>query len=85
MREGPPVHAGGPLCQHPARARSWSRMHVGIDQHLGDGIAEAVAVEDTDQPVDRSGRIAIVLVGQRHHGEIVASVRSARPGLGLPS
>jgi hypothetical protein len=55
-------------------------MHPFMDQNLGDGISEAVAIEDAEQPIDGGLGVAVAreVVGQRDHGQIkVCSIFSA--------
>ncbi|MGY4350969.1 hypothetical protein ACVWXM_007462 [Bradyrhizobium sp. GM7.3] len=49
-------------------------MHPFIDQNLGHGISEAVAIEDAEQPVYGGLGIAVAreVVGQRLHGVVIA-------------
>ena len=55
------------------------RMHPRVHQDPGDGIAQAVAIQDADQPVDRGAASRRAPASPpAHHGEVVSSARSAR-------
>jgi hypothetical protein len=48
-------------------------MHARVDQDLGDGVSQALSIQDADERVDRGRGILLPreAVGERRHGEVV--------------
>ncbi len=57
-------------------------MHPRVNQDLGDSVAEAVAIQDAEQPIDRGLRVVLAcqVVGQRVHGVVIALLEAAVRG-----